>query len=439
MITEEEVIDKLSALDNAGQYDELLRLTNEYLKDNPDFGLLYLFKGNALREQGDLDGALNAYRWAIIYDPNDVAARTNYASILYILKDYVGALNAADAAVLMKPEFPDPYLICGNVLSLWGFPEQAMYSYHHALTFSPDNIILGSYVAELYSKQEEPAEAFNVLMQLLVQYPKDYALHLQMATTLAFFMQNGVPLKQVNEFIKQWQNEFSNHPLVKEVAPILLQHQMEYTPLTLERLQSAFNALAPIYDEANQDEAITFINMLESALRPIYGGQDDLRALDIGCGTGLAAYPLKEYTRNGQLVGVDISENLLKQAASKNIYSRLEHSDALFFMEREAEPFDILLSSTSLSFFKDLNQAFAVFNRSLKEGGMFFFTIRQNTLNDDDVVLYPPFSYIFSEKYVRTALLKNGFEIVSVQSMQDGLDEIIHDKKYFYVAKKIKK
>ena len=439
MITEEEVIDKLSVLDSSGQYDELLRQVEEYLKDNPDLGLLYLFKGNALRERGDLDGALSAYRWAIMYDPNDVAARTNYASVLYALKDYVGALNAADAAVLMQPEFPDPYLICGNVLSLLGFPEQAMYSYHHALTFNPDNIILGSYVAELYSKMEEPQDAFNVLMQLLSFYPKDYALHLQMATTLAFFMQNGVPLKQVNEFAKKWQSEHSRHQVVQEVAPILLQHQMEYTPLTLERLQAAFDALAPIYDDANQDEAITFINMFESALRPIYAGRDDLRVLDIGCGTGLAAYPIKEYTANGQLIGVDISAELLKVASSKNIYSRLEQSEALYFIEREPEPFDALIASCSLPFFKDLNQAFAIFNRCLKEDGMFFFSVRQNTLNDDDIVLYPPFSYIFSEKYVRSALLKNGFEIVSVQSMQDGLDEIIHDKKHFYTVKKIKK
>jgi len=45
---------------------------------------------------------------------------------------------------------------------------------------------LGSYVAELYSKQEEPEEAFNVLMQLMSYHPQNYALHLQMATIRQF-------------------------------------------------------------------------------------------------------------------------------------------------------------------------------------------------------------------------------------------------------------
>ena len=178
--------------------------------------------------------------------------------------------------------------------------------------------------------------------------------------------------------------------------------------------------------------------MLESALRPIYTGQDNLRALDIGCGTGLAAYPAREYTRNGQLIGVDISRELLNIADSKHIYSKLEQADATYYAAREPEPFDFLVSSCCLPFLKNLNETFAVFNRCLKENGMFFFSIRHNTLSQDDVILYPPYSYIFSAKYIKNALSKTGFEIVSIQAMQDGLDEVIHDKKYFYVVKKIK-
>lgn len=438
MITEEDLVGKLNVLDATGQYDELLYQTDIYLKENPDLGILYLYKGNALREKGDLDGALSAYRWAIMYDPNDAAARTNYAAVLYSLKDYVGALNAADAAIMMEPDFPDAYLISGNVLSLLGFPEQAMYAYHHAFEFTPNNIVLGAYVAELYSKQDEPEEAFNLLMRLLTDHPKNAALHLQMAVALAFFMQNGVQLKVVDDYVKRWQSSFEHNPFVREIAPALLQHNMGYTPLTLERLQAAFDDMAPIYDEANQDDAITFINMLENALRPVYEGQENLRVLDIGCGTGLGAYPMREYTKQGQLIGVDLSQKLLEIARAKNIYLRTEMSDVLYFIEQEKASFDALIASESVPFFKDLEQAFAAFNKALKVGGYFFFSVKRNSLNNDDVVLYPQYNYIFSESYVRTSLEKNGFEIQSVQSMQDGSDEIIHDKRYFYVVRKIK-
>ena len=438
MVREEDLISKLNALDVSGQYDELLNQTNYYLKDNPETSFLYLFKGNALREKGDLEGALSAYRWAIMYDPNSIIARTNYATVLYSLKDYVGALNAADAAILMQPEFAEPYLVSGNILSLLGCPEQAMYAYHHAFDFMPSNYLLGAYVAELYSKQEEPEEAFKLLMQLLGDYPENAALQLQMAVTLAFFMQNGVQLKSVDDFINKWQKAFPNNPMVSEIAPVLLKHELNYTPLTIERLAMAFDSLSAVYDEMSQDDVITFINMLENALRPIYEDKDDLRALDIGCGTGTSAQPLREYTKSGELIGVDISQNLLDIAKSKNIYTQTICSDVLPYIAEESYPFDVLIASETISYFKDLNQAFEILNKRMNMGGTMFFSVRHNTLNNDDVLLYPPFLYIFSENYVSGCLNKNGFEIQSIQSMQDSSNETIKDKKYFYVVKKVK-
>ena len=437
MIKEEELIEKLTALENSGQYDELLATADYYLKDNPEYGPLYLFKGDALREKGDLNGALSSYRWAIMYNPNDISARSSYAAVLYSLKDYIGALNAADAAILMNPDFADPYLISGNVLSLFGYPEQAMYAYHHALEYMPNNYALGSYVVELYSKQGEPDAAFNLLMQLLTYQPDNMALQLQMGVALAFFMQNGVHMKQVDEYIIKWRKNFERNALVKEIAPILLSHEMNYTPLTLEHLKMAFDSISAIYDEINQDETITFISLLESALRPIYAGRDDLRVLDVGCGTGMSAQPMREYTHFGELVGVDISQNMLDVARTRNIYSRMVLSDILFDISEE-NPYDSIIASETVSYFKDLNSAFDILNRKLKLGGTFFFSVKHNTLTKDDVLLYPPFVYIFSEKYVQNTLIKNGFEIQSIQSMQEGSDELIHDKKYFYFVKKVK-
>ena len=438
MVSEEEIIDKLSALNDAGQYDDLLYQANYYLKDNPEYSSLYLFKGNALREKGELEDALTAYRWAIMYNPNDVVARTNYASIMYSFKDYVGALNAADAAILMEPEFPEPYLICGNVLSLLGFPEQAMYAYHHAFEFMPSNYGLGSYVAELYAKNNEPKDSFDLLMQILKNYPENAALQLQMAVTLAFFMQNGVFLKEVDEYVIRWQKEFGYNEIVANVAPVLLRHEKNYTPLTSERIKQAFDSMAPVYDDVNQDTAITFINMLENSLYSLCSGRDDLRVLDIGCGTGMGAQPLREYTRFGELVGVDVSTNLLDIAKSKNIYSKTILSDVLSDISAELNPYDVLIASESMSYFKDLNQALEILNQKLRVGGLFFFSIKRNTLTKDDILLYPPFLYIFSENYIRNSLSKNGFEILSVQAMQDGSDENVHDKRYFYTVKKVK-
>ena len=373
-MTEKDLINKLEILEQTGQYDELLYQANAYLKDSPEFSSLYLFKGNALREKGDLNGALSSYRWAIMYNPNDIVARTNYATILYSLKDYVGALNAADAAILMEPDFAEPYLISGNVLSLLGYPEQAMYAYHHALEYMPSNYVLGAYVVELYAKNNEPEDAFNLLMQLLENYPESASMHLQMGVMLAFFMQNGTPLKTVDDYIIRWQERFGNNEIVSEVAPALLNHDMNYTPLTLDRLKKAFDSLSSVYDEANQDEVITFINMLENALYSSYSGRDDLNVLDIGCGTGTSAQPLRDYVKFGELDGIDISANLLEIAKSKNIYTKTICYDVLSYFSKEFNPYDVLIASETFSYFKDLNEAFDVLGQKMKTGGMLYFS-----------------------------------------------------------------
>ena len=309
MITQKDLIERFDVLEQSGQYDALLQEIDSYMNDNPDFPPLYFYRGNVLRYKGDLQGALSAYRWAILLDPNDIKARTNYAATLFDLKDYVGALNAADAAILMAPEYPDPYLICGNILSLLGFPEQAMYPYHHAYEFMPDNIPLGAYVAELYSQQEEPEDAVKLMMKLLEKQEKNGALHLQMACMLCFFMQNGVPLKDVEAWTGEWMKVFSS-AFSREVYDNIMRHNLDYTPINAGILARAFDDIANVFDTSAEEEAISFINVLESAMHSYLAGRKDLTVLDIGCGTGLAAYPVREYTEPGSFDGGAISAEL---------------------------------------------------------------------------------------------------------------------------------
>lgn len=436
MITEKELVERLYVLEQAGRYQELLAQADLYLTDNPDLQALYLYKGNALRQLGDLQGALSAYRWAIIYDPNDIEARTNYAATLFDLKDYVGALNAADAAILMKPQEATPYLISGNILSLLGYPEQAMYPYHQAYNFDKQNIALGSYVVELYSTQEEPEEAYTTLMDVLSYAPKNLSLHLQMAVMLVFFMKNGlVKFDRIDEMTALWEKTYSN-PFVRAAARAIFAHDMNYSPITSDVLAQAFDAQTPYFEDNSQDDAIRFISLLESSLREVYEGRDDLEVLDIGCGTGLAGYPLREYTQKGGLTGVDLSHDLLHVASQKNLYKKLKQVEATFYIAQEGVQYDVLVARDSLTYFGNLEKAFQAFNQALKPHGKFFFSVKQNTFNNEDILLYPAYCYLFKDSYLRGVFERTGFEILSHEAMQEGSDELVHDKRHFYVLEK---
>lgn len=431
----DKIIERLQTLEQTGQYDTLLKESESYINDNPDLQPLYYYKGNALRYKGDMQGALAAYRWAILLDPNDSLARCNYAKTLFDLKDYVGALNAADATVLMKPNFPDPYLICGGILSLLGFPHQAMYPYHQAYEFEPENVSLGSYVAELYSQQDEPNDAFRLMMDVLAVDPDNFALQLQMASMLCFFLQNGVDLKDVKGWTAEWYNQYKTE-LSEAVYQNIMQQNVNYNPLSIQNLAHAFNEQSAVYDINEEDNTIAFINALENTLHAYLQGQKDMTVLDIGCGSGLSISPVREYISHGRLTGVDLSKELIKLADSRHVYTDLYIADAMEFLSDKTVQYDMIVAANSLPYFSDLDALFLAMNKALKVNGYVCFSIRHNNLNNDDQIFYPPYNYIFSPKYIRSLLKKNGFVIRSDFALQEGSDDYIHDKMYFYVVQK---
>ncbi|KAJ7372747.1 Methyltransferase domain [Desmophyllum pertusum] len=65
-------------------------------------------------------------------------------------------------------------------------------------------------------------------------------------------------------------------------------------------------------------------NAFNAAATEVYGDTDkkNLKLLDLGCGTGLAGKLLKEKFRFDNLVGLDVSEEMLEMARKKSIYKK---------------------------------------------------------------------------------------------------------------------
>jgi SAM-dependent methyltransferase len=93
--------------------------------------------------------------------------------------------------------------------------------------------------------------------------------------------------------------------------------------------------------------------------------------IDIGCGPGFLCDEMAEAVgENGQVLGVDISDDLLTVARERNARSRLtyEHGDAERLDQPEAS-FDVAVSVETLEFLNDPDRAIAEMFRVLKPGG----------------------------------------------------------------------
>ena len=124
-------------------------------------------------------------------------------------------------------------------------------------------------------------------------------------------------------------------------------------------------------------------------------------AVDLGCGTGLMGEHLRKAA--SFLEGVDLSAGMLKRAAAKRIYDRLEKGDIAspLIADREPGRADLAVAADVYIYLGDLAAAFALAGRLLEAGGMFAFTVEAHDL---DALLTG--NRIFKQRNVDIAVVK---------------------------------
>jgi len=138
------------------------------------------------------------------------------------------------------------------------------------------------------------------------------------------------------------------------------------------------------------------------------------RALDLGCGTGLAGAALRPLV--GHLVGVELSERMIERARARGIYDRLEMGELRAFLEKPQEAaYDLIVAIDVLVYVADLEPVMSLAARLLHQSGLFVFTIEgraggAHAIGDQirDVELTGHLRYAHGEHHVRRALLYAG-------------------------------
>ena len=82
-------------------------------------------------------------------------------------------------------------------------------------------------------------------------------------------------------------------------------------------------------------------------------GRELSRAVDLGCGTGLAAHLLRP--QRSRLVGVDLSPRMLAKAAKRRAYDELVEADMIAFLEQTSERFDLVFAADALIYLGSLD------------------------------------------------------------------------------------
>jgi predicted TPR repeat methyltransferase len=125
------------------------------------------------------------------------------------------------------------------------------------------------------------------------------------------------------------------------------------------------------------------------------------RAIDLGCGTGLAA---RAFARTAsEIVGYDLSLGMIEQARQLQLYDRLEVADMVQALRGEADrSADLIFSADAVVYLSDLMPLFSEAARVLEKDGLCACTLE--THDGEGVILGHGLRYAHSASYVDDAL-----------------------------------
>ncbi len=137
-------------------------------------------------------------------------------------------------------------------------------------------------------------------------------------------------------------------------------------------------------------------------------------AIDLGCGTGLAA---REFRPNvDEFIGIDLSPGMIERARQSGLYARLEIADMAQGLANEPEgSADLVIAADAVIYLPDLTPLAVGAARVLKSGGLFAFTTE--TYDGDGVILGAGLRYAHSADHVRAAIAEARLTLCDLTSV----------------------
>ncbi|MEH2586911.1 class I SAM-dependent DNA methyltransferase [Bradyrhizobium sp. AZCC 1721] len=138
------------------------------------------------------------------------------------------------------------------------------------------------------------------------------------------------------------------------------------------------------------------------------------RAIDLGCGTGLAASAFAREVDH--FIGVDLSPRMIERARATGLYAELEVADMLQGLRtrREASA-DLILAADAMVYVADIARVLAEAARVLVPGGLIAFTTE--THDGEGVRLGQGLRYAHAAAYVRAAVEGAGLQLSRLEEL----------------------
>jgi predicted TPR repeat methyltransferase len=138
------------------------------------------------------------------------------------------------------------------------------------------------------------------------------------------------------------------------------------------------------------------------------------RAIDLGCGTGLAATAFAREVDH--FTGIDLSPRMIERARATGFYAELEVAEMVEGLRGKPDgSADLILAADAFVYLADLAPVLCEAMRVLAVGGLVAFTVE--THDGDGVILGEGLRYAHGAVYVRDSLEAAGLELSQLEEL----------------------
>jgi predicted TPR repeat methyltransferase len=157
------------------------------------------------------------------------------------------------------------------------------------------------------------------------------------------------------------------------------------------------------------------------------------RAIDLGCGTGLAAAAFAKGV--DRFIGIDLAPKMIDQARITGLYAELEVGDMVACLRDKPDAIaDLVLAADAMVYVSDLSAVLAEAKRVLAAGGLLAFTVE--THGGCGVVIGAGLRYAHAAEYLRKVVGAAGLVLAYLEEASPRTEDNVPVRGLVAVATK---
>ncbi|HIA81901.1 MAG TPA: tetratricopeptide repeat protein [Rhodospirillales bacterium] len=385
------------------EIDEAITCYKRALTINNDYAEAHYNLGVVLKEIGKLDEAITSYKRALEHKPDYAEALYNLGNSLNECGELEEAIASYRETITIKPDYAEAHSNLGNVLKIIGKPNEAEFSYRKALAIRPDyaeaHSNLGAVLREL-GRLNDAEESYKKALSIKPDFAETHS-------NLGHVLHALGKFNEAADSLRKAVGIEPDLPGVQHRLNALLGITTDFAPR--QYVEDIFNSYAKKFDNhlvnvLKYDAPI----MLKKALLDLGLAQRKYKnVIDLGCGTGLSGLEFRDIAET--LIGIDLSEEMVRKAEQKNIYDQLYVDDIVGRLEILKTQFSLFISSDVFAYIGDLLPLFSCIKRHSTQNSLLVFSTEHT--DDGDFILRNTARYAHSKDYILSIAKQQGFRL----------------------------